>query len=152
ATTFGVGGQVFQRIRYESEQGDWGANRQPYHDWAVAKGALHIFGCDVERCPRFGPGALLRLSILRSLDRRMASENVGQSLNLSDALNHDAHSVGLNHGHCSLRRNAFAFGENIDNMIGKTRLAARSQNRDCGALHSRCERERSRELSRYACE
>jgi hypothetical protein len=61
-----------------------------------------------------------------------------------------AHSVGLDNGDWCLRDDEFAFGDNIDNVIGETRFAARAQNGDCGALHSGRERERSRELSRHA--
>ena len=66
------------------------------------------------------------------------------------ALHHDSHSVGLDDGDWCLRRDEFAFGDNIDNVIGETRFAARSQDGDRGALRSGRERERSRELSRRA--
>ena len=46
-TTFRVGGEVFQRIRYE----EWGADRQPCHDCGVAKDEFQIFGCDVSDLP-----------------------------------------------------------------------------------------------------
>jgi len=57
-TTFRIGGKLFQRIRYGEEKDDWGAERQPCHNCGVTKGELHIFGCDVERCPRCGAEAL----------------------------------------------------------------------------------------------
>jgi len=44
-------GRLVPRHRYGDEGMDWGADRQPCHDYAVIKGQLHVFGCDVERCP-----------------------------------------------------------------------------------------------------
>jgi len=36
-TTFRIGGDIYQRIRYGEENDDWGADRQPCHDCGVTK-------------------------------------------------------------------------------------------------------------------
>src|SRR5260370_623208 len=70
------------------------------------------------------------------------------TLNLSCALHHHSHSVGLDHRDGCLWGDEFAFGDNIDNVVGETRFAAWSQNGNCGALHPRRQRKRSGELPR----
>ena len=66
------------------------------------------------------------------------------------AFYHHPHSVCLDYGDWCLRGNEFAFGDNIDDVIGEAGFAARSQNRDGGALRSGREREGSSELSWHA--
>ena len=68
------------------------------------------------------------------------------------ALYYDAHSVCLKNRDRGLRGDEFAFRDNIHNVIGETRFTAGSSHRNRGALHSGCERERCRELSRHAGE
>jgi hypothetical protein len=57
-TSFRIGGKDFDRVRYGDEKEAWGADRQACRDCGVRKGELHIFGCNIERCPRCGDQAL----------------------------------------------------------------------------------------------
>ncbi len=44
----------------------------------------------------------------------------------SSILDHNSHSVGLDDGNGRLWRDEFSFGDNIDDVIGEARFAARS--------------------------
>jgi hypothetical protein len=50
-TTYLIGDQELQRIKYGSEVDDWNAADQPCHDCRVFNGEFHVPGCDVEECP-----------------------------------------------------------------------------------------------------
>src|SRR5947208_11447494 len=76
-----------------------------------------------------------------------ASSRVAEN-KLFCAFHHDAHAVGLDDSDWRLWRDEFAFGDNIDYVIGETRFAARPQNGDRNALHPGGKSERSRELPR----
>ena len=50
------------------------------------------------------------------------------SLDVSYAFYHHSHPITLNNSHGCFPGDKFAFGDDIDDVIGETRLAARSQN------------------------
>ena len=55
-----------------------------------------------------------------------APANGNFALDVSSILDHYSHSVGLDDGNGRLWRDEFSFGDNIDDVIGEARFAARS--------------------------
>jgi hypothetical protein len=49
--SYTLSGQTIPRIRYGSEDADWGADKHACRDCAVLKGEFHVPGCDGEECP-----------------------------------------------------------------------------------------------------
>ena len=50
--TYWINGREFDRVAYGNEAEDWRANSCP--DCNVAKGEIHLLGCDIEECPSCG--------------------------------------------------------------------------------------------------
>ena len=51
--TYKINGKEYERVRYGSENHDWGFDA-PCGDCGVVKGQYHVPGCDIEECPRCG--------------------------------------------------------------------------------------------------
>jgi hypothetical protein len=45
-----IAGKPFELVRYGCEMDYWGVERGACHNCGVAKGELHVWGCDIERC------------------------------------------------------------------------------------------------------
>jgi hypothetical protein len=52
--TYLIGGTIYPRVPYGSEEEDWGANSHACGDCSAEKGELHVPSCDVEQCPACG--------------------------------------------------------------------------------------------------
>lgn len=149
-TTIRIGGEVFERIRYGSEQDDWRADESLAMIAALRKARSTSSAATLSDTLAVEAGALLRLSIRRLIDARGTTTKSPRSLILRSTFHDNAHSIGLDDGDWGSRGDEFAFGDDIDNVISKTRLAARSQDGHSSAMRSRRQRECSRELSRYS--
>jgi hypothetical protein len=64
------------------------------------------------------------------------------------AFHDDAHPIALDDSHRCFSGNEFAFGDDIDNMLGEARFATRSQYGDGRALRSRRECQSGCKMSR----
>lgn len=52
--TISIGGKTYNRIRFGEEAEDWGARWHDCGDCGAKAGDLHVWSCDVERCPACG--------------------------------------------------------------------------------------------------
>jgi len=49
-----IEGIAYPRVRYGEEKIDGGADQHPCPDCGAAKGQFHVFGCELDECPRCG--------------------------------------------------------------------------------------------------
>ena len=75
---------------------------------------------------------------------------ISYSLDLSCAFYHNAHPISLDDSHGGFPGDEFAFGDDIDDVIGETCFAAGSQYGDGCAMHSGRKRQCGCEVSRRA--